>query len=412
MRFLYFDAFNGVSGDMILGALVHLGVPLPLLREELSKLDLQGYQLEAEEIVRQGLTAMNLQVHTQDQEIVSGHHHHHSHSGGSAPHRGYGEIKSLIEESSLSQGVKSAALRIFLRLAEAEAKVHGTSLEEVHFHEVGAVDSIVDIVGAAIGFHHLEIDRFYCSPLALGGGQVSFSHGTWPVPTPATVELTKGFPVCMGPVQAELTTPTGAAIVTTLARPAGHVPLFLERSGLGAGDRRFEEIPNFLRLFTGRVEPELTETKDPTLEEIVLLEAAVDNMDGEMVGYFLEQALSRGALDVYHSSLHMKKNRPGVLLSVLCRAQDRKRLAELIFRQTTTLGVRWSTWQRWVLERRTEQVETEWGRVRIKVAHRNGQVFNMWPEYEDLKRIAQEHDLPLKWLRQKVMEQLGSWQYG
>lgn len=411
-RFLYFDPFNGTSGDMILGALVDLGLPLDTLRQELDKLHLEEYSLVAEPLQREGLRGTNLRVQVGDrEEDPSPHpHFHNSHRHG----RTFSRIRELIESSSLDPWVKEKSVAIFRRLAEAEARVHGTSLEKVHFHEVGAVDAIVDIVGACIGFHHFRVEEFYTAPLELGGGTVTFSHGTWPVPAPATVELTRGFPVSVGAAQAELTTPTGAAIITTLARP-GRVPgtVQLERSGFGAGDKELPGIPNMLRLMMGYISDRAGEEAASEIpfsgvqeEEVVLFETNIDDMDAEMCGHFLERALQRGALDVFYTPVQMKKNRPGLLLSVLCARSDQQRMAELIFRETTTLGLRWRVCRRWVLEREVKTVQTEYGPVRVKLARFQGRTINVAPEHEDLRRLAEQTNLPLKTLRQKVFERI------
>ena len=398
-RILRFDPFNGVSGDMILGALIHLGFPMEKLKKELGKLKLGKYALEADEIVRKGIQGVNFRVRP-------GKSSSHQHS------RGFREIQALIDESELDSWVKERAGAIFRRLGEAEAKVHKTSLQEVHFHEVGAVDAIVDIVGACIGFHHFGVELFESAPLNLGSGTVTFSHGTWPVPAPATAELVSDFPVFIDQVPGELTTPTGAAILTTLVEERTGSPVCrYEKWGFGAGDGEFEEIPNMLRLVLGR---RLSGSEGASSgpdeawheEEISLLEANIDNMDGEMLGHFLELALKEKALDAYFTPVQMKKSRPGIRLSVLCRPADRERMAELIFRETTTLGVRWSLGNRWVLKREVKWLETEYGKVAIKIARYKGEIVNVTPEYEDLKAMAERSGIPLKTLRQHVMEQI------
>lgn len=401
-RSLYFDAFNGVSGDMVLGALIDLGLPIEHLREELASLDLEGYRLVVNKVERQGIRGINFQVQTSA-----------DHS-----HRGFSKIQNLIQKSRMNSQVKERAIAIFRRLGQAEAKVHGVSLEEVHFHEVGAVDSIVDIVGACIGFEYFGVERFYSSPLVLGGGTVTFSHGTWPVPTPATVDLVDGFPVLLGTVQGELTTPTGAAIITTLAEQTEMSTCIFERSGFGAGDGEFEGIPNMLRLLLARsLEPDESGS-DASIhrfgwkeEEVSVLEANIDDMDAQMFGHFMELAISEGALDVYYTSLHMKKNRPGLMVSLICHSKDRKRLAELVFHETTTLGIRWSPWKRWILDREIRQIETEYGSVGIKIGRFKGRAISIVPEYEDLKKIAEAQEIPLKELRQKVLEKMSDKDY-
>ena len=406
---LYFDAFNGVAGDMVLGALLDLGLPLEHLKKELGKLPLEGYQLTVEKTERQGLRGTNLQVIVDQGEPHStANHEHHGHG------RTFSAIRTLIESSELEESVRSQAVSVFSRLALAEAKVHGSDVDRVHFHEVGAVDAIIDIVGACIGFHYFEIDQFYTSPLSLGGGTVTFSHGTWPVPAPATLELVTGFPTRVGGQDAELTTPTGAAIVTTLAVPVDSAPLVsLEKSGLGAGDRELPDAPNMLRLILGQgVEKEarsaagVGERPVPNVgrEQVLLLEATIDDMDAEMFGRFMEIALAIGALDVFFTSIQMKKNRPGVLLSVLCKERDRDSLVEAVFRETTTLGIRIIPQERWVLDREVRRVELELGSVRVKVGRFRGEIVNIAPEYEDLKSIADSSGLPLKQVKQLVME--------
>jgi hypothetical protein len=409
-KVLYFDPFNGISGDMILGALIHLGLPLDHLEKELATLKLEEYQLVAHEVARQGLRGVDLKVRRR--EVSDGDHHHHGHDHHVSGSRNFTQIKRLIEESGLPPWVQKRSVDIFQRLGEAEATVHETSLDEVHFHEVGAVDSIVDIVGACIGFHYFGVEHFLTAPLNLGGGTVTFSHGTWPVPTPATAELLVGFPVYLGEVRGELTTPTGAAIVTTLVEePGASLVCSYDQWGFGAGDREFEEIPNMLRLLLGEnLYPDHSGDDDPVEgwreEEVSLLEANIDDMDAELFGHCLELALEKGALDAYCTPLQMKKSRPGVKLSVLCRPEDRERMAELIFMETTTLGIRWRDWKRWVLSRETRQVETEYGKVEVKIGRFRGKIVNAAPEYEDLKAIAQKLNLPLKVVRLRVMNQI------
>ncbi len=412
-RALFFDAFNGVSGDMIVGALLDLGMPLDHLRDQLERLSIGSFQLQARRVQRQGLGAVDFQVVSGETDPEAGPHSHSRVRGGEASsqthhpnHRSLREIRDLIQSSELDAWVVQTACRIFERLGAAEAKVHGTPLDEVHFHEVGSLDSIIDIVGACVGFRYFQVERFVTSTLALGGGTISFSHGQWPVPAPATAELVRGFAVRPGPLDLELTTPTGAAIVTALAEPAG-AALRLERFGFGAGDREPAEIPNLLRLALGET-VETAAVEGITREEVCVLEASIDNMDGELLGHVLELLSTEGALDAFYTPLQMKKSRPGVLLSVLARVEDRPRLAELMFRQTTTLGVRWSPWTRYVLEREFAQLETEWGPVRVKIGKLAGRVVNLWPEYEDLREIAMKRNLPLKQVRQRVLELIGS----
>lgn len=419
-RVLYFDAFNGVAGDMVVGALLDLGLPLAHLQEQLDLLDLEAsYRLRSAPADRQGLQGVDFGVVLQDHsgnEAADPAAPDHAHHGGREEHshshaRTWRHIRKLIESSRLPDAVKARSIAVFERLAGAEARVHGTDVGDVHFHEVGGVDSIVDIVGACIGFEFLEVEEFFSSPLSLGGGTVSFSHGHWPAPAPATVEILKGLPTRMGPVEQELTTPTGAAIVAELASfdPPGTVAF--EHTGYGAGDRELGEIPNMLRLMLGRRQDassdgSFTGPDSPRSEPIYLLEATIDDMDAETFGHVLERALEAGALEVFHTPVQMKKSRPGVHLSVLCAPEDRQRLARLLFEETTTLGLRWTRQDRWVLEREMMEVPTEWGPVRVKAARLNGEIVNLAPEYEDLREAARKSGRPLKTLRQQVLSAL------
>ena len=429
-RVLYFDPFNGVAGDMILGALIDLGLPLVHLQAEIDRLHLDGVQLVADRLERQGLRGINFQVrlpvegpvpdksahrHSAEDE-AHGHHHEHGHAHGHAHdspadshshERNLPEITKLITASGLDPWIQTNALKIFSRLAEAEATVHGRSPDEVHFHEVGAVDAIVDIVGSCVGFRYFGIDHFYTAPLNLGGGTVTFSHGTWPVPAPATAELVRGFPTRLGGIQAELTTPTGAAIVTTLADPTIDIPLMsLSKQGFGAGDRSFPGIPNMLRLLLGETASVASGPSPVEEDQVLLLEAAIDDMDSQSFGYFLDMALKQGALDVYYTPIQMKKNRPAVLLTLLCESTDQDRMVELLFRETTTLGLRYSLARRAILQRETREVRTDAGTIRVKIGRWRGRVVNVQPEYEDLREAAERTGRPLKLVRQDVLKEI------
>ena len=396
-KVLYFDAFNGISGDMILGGLLDMGLPLDHLRQQLELLQLEPYRIKARKIDRGGLSGIDCRV-----EIGNGGHSH---------GRTYSQIRNLIEDSSLAASIKKMSLSVFERLALSGAFVHGERIDEVHFHEVGAVDAIVDIVGACIGFHYFRVKHFFSSALNLGGGTVTFSHGTWPVPAPATAHLVRGFPVIVGAEATELTTPTGAALVTTLVKVETITPIWtIEHWGFGAGDREIPGIPNMLRLILGREFVHLNQLplaiEGVQDDEVLVLEADIDNLDPEVIGYFLEIALRDGALDARCTPQQMKKGRPGHHLSVLCRHEDRDRMMSLIFRETTTLGIRWKSWRRSTLQRQIKEVKTEHGTVRVKVGQFQGETVNVWPEYEDLKRIAERTHLPLKTLRQLVIQKI------
>jgi pyridinium-3,5-bisthiocarboxylic acid mononucleotide nickel chelatase len=320
-----------------------------------------------------------------------GHEHSHEHSHG----RRLPEIRAIISGAAISDRAKKTAIMIFEALGAAEAKIHNTSIESVHFHEVGAVDAIVDIVCAAVGAEALGVDEIVCSPLNVGGGTVQCAHGTFPVPAPATVELLKDAPVYSSGVQAELVTPTGAAIVKTLAsRFAAFPQMKIEKSGYGAGSRDFSGHPNVMRLTVGEAASTLA-TKTAS-ETITVLEANLDDLNPQVFGYVMDRLLEEGALDGFAVPVQMKKNRPGTLLTVLCKPEDSSKLSQIIFTETTTLGVRRRDEVRQTLARRWEKVRTQWGEVRIKIASMNGTVTNYAPEYEDCRRIAAEQRVPLK----------------
>ncbi len=375
-RLVYFDCASGAAGDMLLGAVVDLGLPIERLREELAKLPLGGYRLEAGRVKRCGLMATKLDV------IVDG--------SAPGPHRHLRQILSLLDGSSLAPAHKARAGELFRRLAEAEAEVHGTSPEQVHFHEVGAIDSLVDIVGGVIALAWLEASRFVASPLNVGTGTVTISHGTFAVPPPATARLVTGVPV-YGAGEGELLTPTGALLVTAHASDYGPLPrMRIELIGHGAGDRDTRDRPNVLRLLVGRPEP----TADG--ERVLVLETEVDDAAPQLLGPLLEQLLAAGALDAYFTPVQMKKGRPGVLVTVVAEAGRREALEELLFRETTTLGVRRQEWERTVLERETASVETAYGAIRVKIGRRRGTVYNAWPEFDDCQRAAAERGVPVK----------------
>ena len=405
MRIAYLDCFSGISGDMFLGALVDAGVPTDILEKTVAALNL-GARLEISCVNRCGISATKVDVFAHGEKdlprevhLKKKHKAHNSH----APRRGLKEVRQIIQQASLSAGAKDTALRIFEVLGAAEAKVHSCSVDEIHFHEVGAVDAMVDIVCAAVGAEALNVDEIVASPLNVGGGTIQCAHGILPVPAPATVELLKGAPVYSSGVQAELVTPTGAAIVKTLASRFAPFPAMnIERSGYGAGTREFPELPNVLRLTVGEAQAEVA--PGISQETITVLEANFDDLSPQVFGYVIEQLLEHGALDAFGIPAQMKKNRPGTLLTVLCRPEDASKLTLLIFRETTTLGIRQREQQRQILERRWESVCTPWGAVRVKIASMNGSATNYAPEYEDCRRIAIEHGVPLKSVIQAAMQ--------
>jgi uncharacterized protein (TIGR00299 family) protein len=377
MKLAYFDCFSGISGDMTLGALVDAGASLDALRAELAKLPVAGWQMAAERVKKGAIAATFVRV-----EVAGGQRHH----------RHLGDILQIVEQAPLAPRVRERAAAIFRRLGEAEARIHGVPIEKVHFHEVGAVDAIVDIVGACVGLELLGVAEVYGSPVNVGGGTVGTAHGTLPVPAPASVELLRGAPTYSSGIEKELTTPTGAAILSTLARGIGaQPPMRVAAVGYGAGTWDLPGQANVLRVMIGTAAG--AGAADETL---TMLETNLDDITPELVGWVTEQALAAGALDVFTTPVQMKKNRPGVLLSVLCAADAADRLAALLFRETTTLGVRSYAVRRRALERALENVETPWGAVAVKVARLNGAVLNAAPEYEDCARLARERGVPLK----------------
>ena len=389
MRVVYFDCPSGAAGDMIMASLLDAGVPVAALRTELGKLALEGWELRAREVMKGVFRATKVDV-----EIDRGAHRH---------QRSLRDILEILERSALAPSVKERAARIFTRLADAEARVHGTDRESVHFHEVGAVDAMVDIIGAAVGVEALGVDEIICSPLNVGGGTVKCAHGTFPVPAPATVELLQGAPVFSSGIQAELLTPTGAAIVKTLATRFGAFPeMKIEKSGYGAGTRDFPGHANVVRLTVGEAASHLAANTNQ--ETISVLEANLDDLNPQVFGYVLDRLLAEGALDVFSMPVQMKKNRPGTLLTILCKPEDSARLTKIVFTETTTLGVRQRQEQRSTLTRRWFPVSTPWGEVRMKIASMNGTVTNYAPEYEDCRRIAEEKHVPLKSVMQEAMQ--------
>jgi uncharacterized protein (TIGR00299 family) protein len=376
MRTLYFDCFAGASGDMILGAAVGAGVDANALREQLSLLNIEGFSLDFETVDKSGLSATLARVHTV-------HEHKHRHLS---------DIEKIINNSQLVPGVKQRAIAVFTRLAEAEAHVHNEPIERVHFHEVGALDAIVDVVGAAICFELLNIERFVCSPLHVGSGTVDMSHGRFPVPPPAVAELLKGVPYYSTDIKGELVTPTGAAIITTVCSEYGPMPLMkAEQTGYGAGAREYENFPNALRMIVG-------ETASPrnSEEQLLMIETNIDDASPQIIGHVMDRAFALGARDCYFTPVQMKKNRPGVLLSVLCDRELKEALMEMLFNETTTLGVRSYEVARRALERRMVTVQTAYGPIDVKVGNLNGRVVNVMPEFEQCRDAASRSGVALK----------------
>ena len=430
---------------MFLGALVDAGVSPDLLQKTVAELNI-GARLEISRVTRAGISATKVDVYAHGEKDLprevywSGrqtsdlgpqeHHHEHGHShenghdsagqrsragapstvaqGRSAPHehshgRGLTEIRGIISAAAISERAKATAIAIFENLGAAEAKIHGSDIESVHFHEVGAVDAMVDIVCASIGAEALGVDEIVCSPLNVGGGTVECSHGTLPVPAPATLELLKDAPIYSSGLQVELVTPTGAAIVKTLAKRFASFPeMKVSKIGYGAGTRDFAGQANVVRLTVGETQAALKVSE----EMITVLEANLDDLNPQVFGYVMDRALEEGALDVFGVPVQMKKSRPGMVLTVLCQPQDAIKLTQLLFTETSTLGVRRREERRQALARRWVTVETEWGAVRLKIASMNGTVTNYAPEYEDCKKIAAERRVPLKSVMQAAMRKI------
>jgi uncharacterized protein (TIGR00299 family) protein len=427
MRIAYLDCFSGISGDMFLGALVDLGIPAVLFEEAVRALKVEA-ELKIGRVNRSGIHATKVDVYSHGErdlpreaflehshELGQAHPHapdaikppEHSHAqarpGSAGPARGLDEIRQIICRANLGESTKRTAVEIFEALAIAEAKIHQVTVDRVHFHEVGAVDAMVDIVCAAVGREALAVDELLSSPLNLGSGTVRCAHGTFPVPAPATLELLKGIPVYSSGVQAELVTPTGAAIVKTLVRRFAPFPAMkVHKIGYGAGTRELEGQPNVCRITAGESQPE--HAPQPTEETITVLEANLDDLSPQIFGYVMDRLLEEGALDVFGMAVQMKKNRPGMRLTVLCWPGDASRLTDLLFRETTTLGVRQRQEKREVVDRRWVTVTTQWGEVRIKVGSTNGSVTNYAPEYEDCRRIAVEQQVPLKHVIEQAVQ--------
>jgi len=454
MRIAYLDCFSGMSGDMFLGALIDAGVPAKLFEDAVAALDI-GARLEISRVSRAGITATKVDVfvhgekelprevfleqqsrrkHEHEQDHAHDHDRGHKHApehvelrehnfsqsahegtraGAPASHehesrehshgRGLKEIREIIGKSGIDEAAKRTALAMFEALGKAEAKIHNNDIQKVHFHEVGAVDAMVDITCSAVGAHALGVDEFVCSPLNVGGGTVKCAHGVLPVPVPATVELLQGAPVYSSGIQVELVTPTGAAIVKTLVKRYASFPaMTIEKSGYGAGSRDFLGHANVVRLTIGESQPVLAQ--NTSQETICVLEANLDDLNPQVFGYVVERLLEAGALDTFALPVQMKKNRPGMLLTVLAKPEDAARLTQIIFMETSTLGVRRREEQRQTLARKWITVGTRWGDVRLKIGSLNGTVTNYAPEYEDCKKIAAEHHVPLKSVMNEAME--------
>jgi len=382
---LYLDCFSGASGDMMLGAFLDLGLPIDALRGALGSLALEYGDISADTVTRAGVTATKFRLHdTRPQKPESGHKHYHLKG-----------IVNAIRRSALKPESQDKAVHLFERLAKAEAAIHGTPVEKVHLHEVGALDSVIDIVGAVYGFDYFGIDDVVASPLNVGGGTVRCAHGDFPVPAPATARLLADVPV-YGRGNSELVTPTGALLVTGYARAFGPLPAMrLEQIGYGAGDRDPQGTPNVLRILKGaRLEDAAAETGH--VERIVKIESEIDDMNPQLFGPLMDSLLAAGALDVFYTPVQMKKSRPGTLVTIVAPPSKRTVLTDILFRESTTIGIRYEEMSRTCLDRAVEMVTTPYGDVRIKVARRDGQELNASPEFEDCARLATQHGVSIK----------------
>ena len=386
MKTLYFDCFAGVSGDMILGAMVAAGVDPQTLEDQLALLGVKGYEISFEAVDRAGISATKANVKTQQEHV-----HRHLH-----------DIVDIIEGSKLNDSIKRRAVQVFTRLAEAEARVHNKPVEKVHFHEVGAIDAIVDVVGATICFEVLGIERFVCSPLHVGSGTVEMEHGRFPVPPPAVTDLLLKAPIYSTEIKGELVTPTGAAIIASVCNEFGPMPpMKLKGFGYGAGARTYDKFPNVLRVLYGE-----TDQLAIGAERLSMIETNVDDMPAQYFGHVMDKAFELGALDCYFTPVQMKKNRPGVLLSVLCREDHREQLIQMLFAETTTIGIRSFQVERRALERRVVKVKTEYGTIDVKVSQLNGHVINEMPEYEQCRQAARDANVPLRVVEDAVRSAL------
>jgi len=377
MKILYYDCFSGISGDMNLGAMIDIGIDKDFLADELNKLNLKGWEMIVNRDQRHGIGGTRVSIRQT----------RHEHA-----HRHLEDVEEIIGGTSLDDSVKKLSLKIFMKVAEAEAKVHGIPVEEVHFHEVGAVDSIIDIVGAAICYNALKVDRVYVSVVELGGGMVQCDHGKLPVPAPATVEILKGIPVRTGGVDFEATTPTGAAIIAALGTDFNtREPLRLGKTGYGVGQKDHHNVPNLLRVSLGE-----SDTDIHTGHDALLIECNIDDMNPEIYEYLTEKLFRAGASDVFCTSLIMKKGRPGTGLHVICEESSADSIREIIFSESTSIGIRTIPFRKDTLIRKLETVKSKYGDIRLKRSFFKGREVSCKPEYEDCKRIAAEKGIPIK----------------
>ena len=385
MRTLYFDCFAGVSGNMILGGLVALGVDRAELVKRLETVSPVGVTVEFTDVDRSGIAAVHASVSTPDE----------------TNHRHLSDIEKIIDDSGASDGVKLRSKAIFRRLAEVEAKVHGISIDRVHFHEVGAMDAIIDIVGACIGFEMLGIERFLCSKVHVGSGFVDIAHGKFPVPPPAVTELLNGIPFYSTEIEGELATPTGVAVVSTLCEHYAANEMTVEKVGYGAGTREYKGFPNALRMIIGENTAERRSS-----DRLVQLETNIDDLSPQILGYVMDRAFELGALDCWFTPIQMKKNRPAVMLSILCERARQEALTQLVYTETSTLGIRVREVERECLEREVVSVDTKFGSVDVKIGRLHGEVVNAMPEYDQVRRLALENKVAFRIVRDAALKAL------
>jgi hypothetical protein len=386
MKTIYFDCFAGASGNMILGALVALGVDERELVEQIKLLDISDFEIEFSTRDKSGISAIHADV-----KVLHEHAHRHLH-----------HIEKIIIDSRLEDSIKKRAVEIFTNLAKAEAKIHGIDVQKVHFHEVGAIDSIIDVVGACIGFEILGIEKFVCSKIQVGSGFVKMAHGKFPIPPPAVAELLQNAPIYSTEIEGELITPTGAAIISAVCEEFGQIPeMIVEKTAYGAGTRDYKDFPNVLRLILGE-----TKAQKPIANQLIVIETNLDDVSPEILGFVMEKAFELGALDCWFTPIQMKKNRPATLVSILCKAEKKDSFIELLYTETKTIGVRVFKSERNCLERKIKKISTEFGEIDVKIAKYKGKIINVKPEFERLKEIAEREKLPLRLVKEKIQKSL------
>jgi len=407
VKVLYFDCFAGAAGDMILGALLDAGLPFDELKRALGSLAVDGWEVSVDRVLKTGVAATKFTVYEHvhqgsgigdqgpgsgDQGAGHSHQHPHDHAHG---HRSLSEIFAAIDRSSLSERGKAKAIKMFRRLGEVEAAIHGMPIDKVHLHEVGAIDSIIDIVGVVFALDWFKADRIVVSPINVGGGMVTSAHGVFPVPAPATLALLKDAPVYSSGIQKELLTPTGALILTEYADEFGPIPaMTIEKVGYGAGDRELKETPNVVRVIVGEAIDKPSGVSKSM--QVCVLECEIDDMNPQIYGVLMDKLYQAGALEVFYVAVQMKKNRPGTLLTVIAKPEHRAAMSEIVFRESTTIGIRHQELSRECLDRQMVTIETTLGPVRFKVASRDGRVFNAQPEFDDLAKLSEQRGIPIK----------------